>query len=66
MGSKPSKINGAILKPALRQAKSRLSIRRGQKLNLIAKKKREIKLHIEAGNEEMALIHVIFIFLKKY
>lgn len=51
-------MNPTVLKTALRQAKARIGIRRGQKLNAIAKKKKEIKAHLESGNETMALIHV--------
>lgn len=62
MGQKQTKLNPTVLKSALRQAKGRMGIRRGQKLNLIAKKKKEIKAHLESGNEQMALIHVLLIY----
>jgi hypothetical protein len=58
MGQKQVKMNPTVMKSALRQAKGRIGIRRGQKLNLIVKKKKEIKNHLESGNEQMALIHV--------
>ncbi len=51
-------LNPTALKSALRQAKARIGIRRGQKINAIAKKKKELKDHLESGNEGMALIHV--------
>jgi hypothetical protein len=60
MGQEQSKMNPSILRSALRQAKARINIRRGQKVNNIAKKKREIKTYLESGNETMALIHVSF------
>lgn len=54
-------MNPTVMKSALRQAKARIAMRRGQKLNAIAKKKREIKAHLESGNEAMALIHVLLL-----
>jgi hypothetical protein len=59
MGQEHSKMNPHVMKSALRQAKARINIRRGQKINNIAKKKKEIKMYLEAGNETMALIHVL-------
>jgi len=61
MGADQPQMNPTVLKTALREAKCRIGIRRGQKLNAIAKKKKEIKAHLESGNEAMALIHV-FLF----
>jgi len=58
MGKTQAKMNPTVMKSALRQAKARIGIKRGQKLNLIAKKKKEIKNHLESGNEQMAFIHV--------
>lgn len=58
MGQSNTTLNRAVIQSALRQAKARMAIRRGQKLNMIAKKKKEIKAHLESGNEVMALIHV--------
>jgi len=58
MGQDQPKMNPSVLKSALRQAKARINLRRGQKINNIAKKKKEIKVYLESGNETMALIHV--------
>ncbi len=58
MGQEQTTLNPSVLKSALRQAKARIGIRRGQKINTIAKKKKELKDHLESGNEGMALIHV--------
>jgi hypothetical protein len=51
-------IDATSLKGALRKAKSRIGIKRSQKQNLIAKRKKEILAKLEAGNETMALINV--------
>ena len=59
MGANQPKFNSAALQSALRQGKSRLGIRRGEKKNATEKKKKEIKAHLESSNEMMALIHVI-------
>lgn len=61
MGQEQPKMKAQTLKSALRQAKARINIRRGQKLNNIAKKKKEIQSHLESGNETMALIHVFIL-----
>lgn len=61
MGQDQPKMNPTTLKSALRQAKARINIRRGQKVNNIAKKKKEIKSYLESGNETMALIHVLIL-----
>jgi len=58
MGQEQATLNPTALKTALREAKARINIRRGQRLNEIAKKKKEIRAHLESGNEMMALIHV--------
>lgn len=49
-----------FIKGTLRKAKARLGIKRSQKINCIAKKKKEILDKLEAGNETMALINVDF------
>ena len=58
MGQDHPKMNPSASKGARSQAEARIGIRRGQKLNAITKKKKEIKAHLESGNEAMALIHV--------
>lgn len=58
MGQEQATLNKPALQSALRQAKARLSIRRGQKVNAIAKKIKDISGHLESGNEAMAMVHV--------
>lgn len=58
MGQEHPTLNRAQLQSDLRQAKARISIRRGQKVNAVTKKKKEIKAHLESGNEMMAMVHV--------
>ena len=58
MGQEHPTLNKAQLQSDLRQAKARIAIRRGQKINAINKKKKEIKAHLESGNEMMAMVHV--------
>lgn len=53
-------INATSMKNALRNAKSRIGIRRSQKMNSIAKAKKEILAKLEANNETLALITVTF------
>ncbi len=62
MGQDHPTMNPTVFKTALREAKARIGIHRGQKINMIAKKKKEIKSHLESGNEAMALIHVGLVF----
>ena len=62
MGSSESSFNGSEFKSALRQAKARINIHRGHRVNAITNKKKDIKGHLESGNEVMALIHVISSF----
>ena len=59
MGQELPTLNKTQLQSDLRQAKARITIRRGQKLNAINKKRKEIKAHLESANEMMALVHVI-------
>ncbi len=59
MGSSSAKIDKIKMVTILRQAKARMTIRRGQKVNAVVKKKKDIKAHLESGNEGMAMIHVI-------
>jgi len=51
-------IDATSLKGTLRKAKARIGIKKNQKENLIAKKKKEILAKLESGNETMALINV--------
>lgn len=46
------------LKGTLRKAKARIGVKKSQKQNSIAKKKKEILSKLESGNETMALINV--------
>ena len=59
MGQQQNGMSPSVLKGALRQAKIRIGLRRGQKLNEILKKKQEIAKYMESGNEFMALLHVM-------
>ena len=51
-------IDATSLKGTLRKAISRIELKRNQKLNQIAKRKKEILNKLESGNEIMALINV--------
>jgi hypothetical protein len=59
MGTKQAMFNRQKLAAGLRQAKARIQIHRGKKVNHIAIKKKEILQHLDSGNETMALIHVL-------
>jgi hypothetical protein len=52
-------VDATSLKGTLRKATSRIELKHNQKLNQIAKKKKEILSKLESGNEIMALINVL-------
>ena len=58
MGQKQATLNQSEIRTALREAKARISIHRGKKVNAIAKKKKDIEGHLASGNEAMAMVHV--------
>lgn len=61
MGAGEPAFNDTAFKAALRQGKYRLGLKRGQKVNNINKKKKEIQGHLQSGNEMLALIHVFIV-----